>query len=472
MKRIRTGDPGFDELTWGGIPELSTVFIAGPPGAGKTILANQIAFSIAEGGEKALIISTLSEPLTKMIRFMCGFSFFKAELIGKAIFFEDVSELVRRGDTEGILDLIEERVRELKPKVLIVDSVRSLLDAVTGGRDRKRDFIHRIAVRFPVWGTTALLVGEYLLDEIGREPEFSVADGIVYLFGTEEEELQKRFVQIIKLRGSPFLRGKQYFEIGSEGLRVFPRLRPEVESISYPLCEDRIPTGVEGLDALLGGGVRKFTTTLLTGPTGSGKTVMALSFAGAFLRKEREKGFVYFTFEESPEALRYYARRLGIELEGFIAEGRLEFRFISPVELDLDLLASRIVEGVRELDSECGVVLDSITSFRFSHRDDVRYREFLWSVANFFRFNRNTSFLILETEDPFRGTPVADDLRLSILSDNVILLRYYQRDGSVRRAVEVLKVRGEEHARDIHELEIVSGRGAVVGKRIEGRFLR
>lgn len=471
MKRIKTGDPGFDELTWGGIPELSTVFIAGPPGTGKTILASQMAFSIAGKGEKALVVSTLSEPLTKMIRFMCGFSFFKAELIGRTVFFEDISELVRRGDTEGVLDLIEERVKELKPKLLIVDSVRSLLDAVAGGRDRKRDFIHRIAVRFPVWGTTVLLVGEYLLDEIGKEPEFSVADGIIYLFGTEEEELQKRFVQVIKLRGSPFLRGKQYFEIGPEGLRVFPRLRPEVESISYPLCEDKIPTGVRGLDALLGGGIRRFTTTLLAGPTGSGKTVIALSFASAFLKREKDRGFVYFTFEESPEVLRYYARKLGIELESFIADGRLEFRFISPVELDLDLLSSRIVEGVKELDAECGVVLDSITSFRFSHRDDVRYREFLWSVANFFRFNRNTSFMILETQDPFRGTPVADDLRLSILSDNVILLRYYEKDNSVRRALEVLKVRGEEHAKDIYELEIVPGRGAVVGEKISGKLM-
>jgi len=472
VKRIRTEVPGFDDLTCGGIPELSTVLIAGTPGSGKTTLAHQIAFNMARKGERALVVSTLSEPLTKMIRFMCGFSFFEAEQIGRTIFFEDVSELTSRGDTEGVLDLIDQRIRELKPKLLIVDSLRSLLAAVPDGRERRREFMYKMAVRFPVWGTTTLLVGEYSLDEVGREPEFSVADGIVYLFGTEEEELQKRYIQIIKLRGSSFLRGKQYFEIGPAGLKVYTRLRPAVESITYPLSEDKIPTGIEGLDALLSGGVRKYTATLITGPTGSGKTIMALTFTRAFLNRERDRGFVYFTFEESPEMLRHYARKLGIDLEGFISEGRLEFRFISPVELDLDLLASRIVEGVREVDSECGVVLDSITSFRFSHRDDIRYREFLWSVANFFRFNRNTSFFILETEDPFGRNLIADDLKLSILSDNVILLRYYEKDNSVRKAIEILKMRGENHTKDIHEIDIIPGRGLTVGGRISGEIIR
>lgn len=267
------------------------------------------------------------------------------------------------------------------------------------------------------------------------------------------------------------MKGKQLFEISNEGMEIFLRLRPDVESIIYPVSKEKITTGDEKLDRILGGGIRKYTNTLISGPTGSGKTTLALKFAESFLKNDQEHKLAFFSFEESPEILRNYAATLGFDVERFEKEERLEFAFLSPVELDLDYLSYRLMEKLYKLDAKAGVVLDSVTSFRFAQRDDIKYREFLWAVINTLKSQHCTSFLTYETEDPF-GRALVTDLKLSLLADNIILIRYFQKKNKLCKAIGVLKMRGQEHDKKFYEIDFEKERGIAIGDVVMGEILK
>ncbi len=462
MEKLRTGIFGFDDLTHGGLPKYSTVILAGSPGSGKTTLAFETAFNLAKEGKKSLIISTVSEPLAKMIRFMSSFSFFDRKFIGKEIFFEDISELIQKGDPDTILEHIDSLIKKIRPELLIIDSFKSLCENLFDSEKIKRKFIYTLSLRLSVWQVTSFFIGEYLLSDVRKEIEFSVADGIIYLFGTEEAELQKRYVQILKLRGSSFEKGKQYFDITSDGIKIYLRLRPDIERIRYCFSEKEISTGITEIDEMLGGGIRKGSVTLISGPTGTGKTIFTLKFAESYLRANKNHKFLFFSFEESPDWLIQYSRVMNFGLDPFIKDNKLKFIFLSPVELDLDYLCFRIMHEIRNTGEDTGIAMDSITSFRYSQRDDIRYREILWSLMNFFRYSNNTAFITYEVEDPFGVNLIAPEMKLSVLSDNIISLRYYEDPPYIKKAFSIIKMRGKNHSKEVKEFDIVQGEGIIV----------
>ncbi len=464
MEKLSTGIFGFDDLTHGGLPKYSTIILAGSPGSGKTTLAFETAFNLARDGKKSLIISTVSEPLAKMVRFMSSFSFFDRKLIGKEIFFEDISELIQKEDPDAILKHIDSLIKKIRPELLIIDSFKSLCENLFDSEKIKirRKFVYTLSLRLSVWQVTSFFIGEYLLSDVRKEIEFSVADGIVYLFGTEEAELQKRYIQILKLRGSSFEKGKQYFDITSDGIKIYLRLRPDIERIRYSFSEKEIKTGISEIDKMLGGGIRKGSVTLISGPTGTGKTMFTLKFAESYLRADNNHKFLFFSFEESPAWLIQYSQGMKFELDTFIKDNRLKFIFLSPVELDLDYLCFRIMHEIKNTGNDIGVAMDSITSFRYSQRDDIRYREMLWSLMNFFRYSNNTAFITYEVEDPFGSNLIAPDMKLSVLSDNIISLRYYEDPPYIRKAISVIKMRGKKHSKEVKEFDIVQGKGIIV----------
>lgn len=455
LERITTGAARLDEILHGGIPCYSVVFVAGLPGTGKTILSQQILFANARQGNSGLYLSTISEPPIKVLRFLQGFTFFDPALFGSQVMYSDLGSALRRGGPRELLSELDGLVRDRRPALVVIDSFKALRDTIHDPL-AFREFISDMAVRLSAWEVTSLLVGEYSAEDVREGPEFAIADGILYLYGTEEAERQKRFLRVMKMRGTPYFAGEHLFEISVQGITVYPRMLPEVMG-EYEFTGRRTGSTIAGMDDMLGGGVYESTTTLISGGTGSGKTLLALSF----LVDAARRGIpgLHVSFEESPRQIKRNAREFGWEIEDLMRRRLLEFLHVSPSELDVDRHAFVIKERADALGARL-VAIDSITAFEATVPNLARYQSYLWAINDYFKRNRVTAIMTTEAPDPF--APLEISTRgVSFVADNIIFLRYVEVDGEIKRAVGVLKMRGSRHDRHLRELVIDPPRLAV-----------
>src|SRR5712692_8971233 len=277
LDRLSTASTPFYRILGGGLPVRSLCMIAGEPGAGKTLFALQVLFHLGRQGKKGLYFTTLSEPSLKLIQYMQQFSFFDERLMGKELVFADLGSVVRGQDAEAALKAIASRVERSEPAIVVIDSFKAMRD-ILGDAPSIRTFVYDLAVHMAGWGAATLFVGEYTDEEMAQYAEFTIADGILR-FSTRREALTAvRMVEVLKLRGSDPVTGRHFFEIGAEGLVFFPRVRgpdadghPSVWSLA-----ERTPTGIAGLDEMLGGGFPRASSTVIQGATGTGKTIPGL----------------------------------------------------------------------------------------------------------------------------------------------------------------------------------------------------
>src|ERR1700694_456048 len=214
MGRLRTGLPDLDLILGGGLEPGSLVILAGAPGTGKTILAQQICFANATPEHKALYYTTLSEPHSKLVRHLEPFEFFKSAELGRSVDFIHLGELVQEASREGLEPIVSEVVRkcfETKPAVVVIDSAKAL-----------RDFVSDHELRAALYGLARR--GAYTAGEMARGVEISLAEDIAQLAHEPHEPVDRRWLRVVKLRGGDHLVGKHSFRIGQAGFEVFPRL--------------------------------------------------------------------------------------------------------------------------------------------------------------------------------------------------------------------------------------------------------
>jgi circadian clock protein KaiC len=287
IRQLATGVPGLDDVLGGGLPELSFNLIVGGPGCGKTTLAHQIMFANATVDRPGLYFTIVGEPPLKMLRYQQQYSFFDPAKVNGMIRFSSLSGEVQRG-LPAVLDSIVRQVEAVTPGFVIVDSSRSVLrvgsEAELGALDG-RDFVQRLALHLTAWEATTFLVDEFPGTE-GDHPVFTVADSLIVLNQTIERNSIVRKIRVIKMRGQGDLPGLHTFRITRDGLKVFPRLpKPEMDpaqadaSPAIAPVQERLSTGVRGLDEMLGGGVPRGYSAMVAGPSGSGKTVLAAGSA-------------------------------------------------------------------------------------------------------------------------------------------------------------------------------------------------
>ena len=462
LKRLSTGSTALDAILGGGIPAGSVTVVAGEPGTGKTVFTLQTLFHHARQGKKCLYFTTLSEPPLKVIRYMQLFSFFDSRLIEDRIVFADLGSTLRRGGVEQALARMIERVESEEPDIVAIDSFKAIHDLLPSAA-HSRAFVYDLSVGIAAWGATTLLVGEYQPEDIGVAPEFAIADGIVRLTTERQELTTARQLEILKMRGANYVTGRHFFEMGADGLTFYPRVRgPELNGEPPVDLEDRVATGIAGLDALLFGGLPRASATMVEGGTGTGKTLVGLHFLLEGARRG-EPG-ILFTLEETPAQIRAVAKNFGWDVAPLEAQGRLLINYTSPVELFTD----RFLDVARRQIERVGArhaVLDSLTSMSLGVPSQRRFRELVYALTKHFRAAGVTPLMTMEVAE-LLGAAQLTGHGVSSTADNLILLRYVEMDGRLERAVSVLKARGTGHASELRRF-LIDGGGAHVGERFQ-----
>lgn len=457
-----SGSATLDSILGGGLPKRSTLVIAGEPGSGKTVLTLQTLFHAARQGKKCLYFTTLSEPAIKVIRYMQLFDFFDVELMDRQIVFRDLGAKIREG-AEQTLAEIQARVEEHQPAFVAIDSFRAISDLMREGNSM-RSFVYDLAVQMAGWGATTLLVGEYARDEFQDFAEFAVADGILRM-GSERQELTSvREIEVLKLRGAAYSSGRHYFDINRSGVLFYPRVGAPADMQSQPGAgtDQRLPTGIAGLDELLGGGLPRGSATIVQGGTGTGKTLIGLQFLleGA---KRGEKG-VLFALEETPEQIRAIAQSVGCNLRELEGKDLLVVKYTSPVELSTDRFLHEAVEEVKKLKAS-RAVFDSLTTMALGVPVERRFKEMVYSIAKHMR-GANVSLLLTVESEQLLGSALLSGHGVSFIADNLLQLRYVEIDGRLERAISVLKARGIKHESELRSMTI----GADGVQVVKGRF--
>ena len=392
MERLTTGNTGLDLVLGGGLPAGALIVVAGPPGSGKTILAQQICFANATADHKALYYTTWSEPHEKIVRHLEPFAFFDVDALGDRIEFIHLAELIDANETGGLGaagDEILRRSFESKPSVIVIDSSKALHDVIDA--DSFRRAIYDLASKISYTNAVLILVGEYSPAEARSQPEFAVADGIVQLENEAHGPVDRRWLRVLKMRGAESVSGQHSFRIAETGFEVYPRLETTLPQV-VPTQDTRADFGVAKLDDALGGGIPRGDSTLLIGPSGVGKTLMALRFVAAGL--EHGERCLHISFQETEEQVREKAAAAGCDWSGY-GEDRLVIRHIPPIEVDLDRTGDLIRRELASGDVT-RVVVDSLAELAFAAQQNERLPAYVWALGGFVRAAGGTSIFTNE----------------------------------------------------------------------------
>lgn len=457
IERVSTGNSETDRILGGGFLLNSINIVMGQPGTGKTILVQHLAFHNAANDRPILYLTTLSEPLAKIVKYLQQFDFYDEAQLGEAVHYEDVGPRLAADGIKALLPVVDNAIRTLAPKIIIIDSFKALHDLAPSVTEMRR-MLYELTGALTSYDTTTFLLGEYTEEHSRQLPEFAVADGIIELSRNFTSTREERFLRVLKLRGSSYIEGQHGFKITRGGLDVYPRLvSPEVPA-DYQIQQERTSWGVPGLDALLGGGLWRGSTTLLAGPAGAGKTTMALQFALEGVRAGEST--LYVNFQENPTQLARAIHNLGWDVEEAKRNG-LKLLYASPVELQIDSLVVTIFRRITQ-ENVRRVVLDAAGDLIMAASDSQRLHDYLYALVQYFTVAGVTSVLTYETAGGVTDTGSGSGLggRFSYMSDNIVWIRVDASD-VVTRSLLVLKARGSAHDLHSHDLQM-SADGAQV----------
>lgn len=452
--RLTSGHRPLDEILGGGLPANGISLIMGQPGAGKTILAQQYAFQNATAQRPVVYLSTLSEPLEKIVRFGQTLDFFDPAAVGTSVYYEDLGQTAAQDGLGAVTEQITATLKDRRPGLVVIDGFKALRVFADSDAAYRR-FLHQLAGRLTAFPAAALWVGIYEATDVPLLPEFAVADAILDLGTARTGQRNTRFLEVRKLRGSGFSSGQHAYRLDSAGLHLFPRLADVPTQSGYLLADERMPFGVPALDGMLAGGLWPGAATMITGPAGSGKTVLGLQFilAGA----DRGEPGVIATLQENPTQLGRMFTGFGWPAEN----PSVEVLYRSPVNIYIDEWVYDLLDAVERTGAR-RVLLDSLIDLQTAAPDETRFREFMYSLTQ--RLARRGTSLVMTCEVPeLFGTRTLSHFAASHLSDNVIMLNFYTDQGLIKRAVSVIKARASAHDGAMREYSI-SPQGISIGE--------
>lgn len=460
--RAPTGIAGLDEISCGGLPRDRIYLVQGDPGAGKTTLAMQFLLDGARAGERSLLV-TLSETRAEVEATarshgwsLDGIEVFEMSAIEQAATVERENALFESSEFElqETTRLILERVAQLAPQRMVLDSLSELRMLAQSSLRYRRQLLG-LKQHFSGAQCTALLLDDQVSE--GRDlQQLTLAHGVIrleHLTPTYGED--RRRLRVVKLRGVAYSGGYHDFSIRTGGLHVFPRLRASTHHLEFKA--EPLSSGVPGLDQLLGGGIDRGTSTLLTGPAGTGKSLIATQFAMA--AAERGESAAIFAFDEGAATFFERARRLGLDIDRHVASGRIQVQQLDPAEMspvEFARTAFSAVESGARL-----IVIDSLNGYLTAMSDEKFLVAQLHELLSVFATHGATSLLLMGQFGLLGQMETPVDV--SYLSDAVLLLRYFEAGGRIRKAISVVKRRSGAHEDTIRELRVEPG-GVRVGE--------
>lgn len=460
VDKLETGIPGFDVVCCGGLPKGRTTLLAGSAGCGKTVFAAQFLVSgILNAGDPGVFVTFEEAPddirgnLSSL-----GWDIRGMERAGKWTFV-DASPLIGENtvevggyDLSALLARIENGIKTVGAKRVALDSLGAIFSRFNNGRTVRGE-LFRIAQALKSMGVTCLMTAERNLEygdiTISGVEEF-VADNVIILRNVLEDEKRRRTLEILKFRGTTHQKGEYPFTImPGEGIVVIPLSAIQLTQKSTDL---RVTSGIEGLDKMCGGGFFRDSVTLISGATGTGKTLLVTEFIDGGLRNGER--CLLFAFEESRAQLFRNAAGWGVDFEPMEKSGQLKVICEYPeVTSNEDRLVSmkRIISEFRPH----RVAVDSLSALE--RVSTLRsFREFIIGLTSFLKHQEATGLFTSTTSTLLGGTSITE-AHISTLTDSIILLRYVEIFGEMRRGMTVLKMRGSQHDKDIREFTIDSG---------------
>jgi circadian clock protein KaiC len=467
-ERCPSGVDGLDNVLNGGFPRGCFYLVQGDPGSGKTTLAMQFLLEGVRRGEKSFYI-TLSETKEELLKVARshGWSLDRIPLVELSaiesllrpeaqttVFHPSEIELTK------VTKLLIDEARKTQPTRVVFDSLSELrLMAESPLRYRRQ--LLTLKQEFAKHDSTVLLLDDKM-DKSGSgvDPHvLSLTHGVIDMEQLSPDYgMSRRRLRVIKLRAVKFREGYHDYAINTGGLCIFPRL--VAAQYHAPFKQESVSSGIPELDALLGGGLDRGTTTLILGPAGTGKSTLALQYAATMAA--RQESSMVFTFDETRHVMLARAKALGLDLEQKIGNGEVNVQQVDPAELSPGEFMVRIQKGVEK---GCKlVVIDSLNGYLNAMPGEKYLNNQLHELSSYLNQCGVITILILAQHGLVAAAEAPVDL--SYLSDTAVTLRYFEALGEVRQAVAVVKKRSGSHEKTIREFKLEAGKGIRLGEPI------
>jgi len=391
----------------------------GTPGTGKTTLGNQICFNHVADGNCALYITLLAEYHARMLQHLSAMTFFDVSKIPDQISYISGFNILRQDGLPGLLALVRREIIARNVSILILDGFATAQRSAPDDQ-ALNEFVHELQGVAIATDCTMFLLNSAKQSE-NVTPEHTMVDGILELSEQLVGWSAERALQVVKFRGSGYLRGKHAFDITGDGLVVYPRIEALLAKPSRPdhSGSEKVSSGFDRLDAMLDGGLPVASTTMVMGPSGVGKTTLGLHFLS---RCSAEEPGLLFGFYETPPRIMAKAREVCRPLQPLLDSGAVEVLWLPPTDGLLDAYGEQLLEAVRRRRVR-RLFIDGLGAIQNVANEPGRMSNYLTTMMNELRVQGVTTVYTLEVPDiigPHIRTPIGD---LSSLAENLILLR-------------------------------------------------
>lgn len=450
LRRVPSGVKGLDEILRGGFFGGGLYIIEGPPGVGKTILGNQICFNQAASGSRILYVTLIAETVGRMLLNLAALKFYDDAAIGNGILYVSGFNALKQDGLQGLLHLLRREVAARKATTLIVDGFASASDHAQS-REELKVFVQQLQTQADAADCTVFLLTNP--SEHKPSSEETMVDGIINLGATVHEWRSGRELHVRKFRGSDYLQGVHSYDITQEGITVYPRL----ESVVGPYQDvngelQRISSGNARLDTMLGGGIPARSSTMVIGPSGTGKTTMGLQFLA---QSSAEEPGLLFGFYETPARVRAKVNAICAPMLPQIEANHVEILWQAPTDQFLDELADRMLRNIRQRKVK-RLLIDGLGGFKNALRSRP-IEPFFSALVHELRAQGVTTICTAEVMEIVGPTITVPLQGLSDVTDNHILLRFIESGASLYRLMSILKVRDSAFDSNLRELRFVAG---------------